>query len=176
MSGTAKEVLQIGRQLAELEEALDDVSDRLSDYRFTIFQINLMGKQDALDSMEEKHAEAMRHFPIDDPYELCFALLYLLDADDDFVWAYSFMTGVACRAACMLPWSIETYDEAYDGFWFDEDAWIPPHPRIRHGMSRTTSETRILRMILCQMSVWHSWFIRAQVHCCRATCSALTAA
>lgn len=123
MSGTAKEVLQIGRQLAELEEALDDVSDRLSDYRFTIFQINLMGKQDALDSMEEKHAEAMRHFPIDDPYELCFALLYLLDADDDFVWAYSFMTGVACRAACMLPWSIETYDEAYDGFWFDEDAW-----------------------------------------------------
>lgn len=63
MSGTAKEVLQIGRQLAELEEALDDVSDRLSDYRFTIFQINLMGKQDALDSMEEKHAEAMRHFP-----------------------------------------------------------------------------------------------------------------
>ena len=128
MSGTAKEVLQIGRQLAELEEALDDVSDRLSDYRFTIFQINLMGKQDALDSMEEKHAEAMRHFPIDDPYELCFALLYLLDADDDFVWVYSFMTGVACRAAYMLPWSIETYDEAYDGFWFDEDAWIQPQP------------------------------------------------
>ena len=201
MSGTAKEVLQIGRQLAELEEALDDVSDRLSDYRFTIFQINLMGKQDALDSMEEKHAEAMRHFPIDDPYELCFALLYLLDADDDFVWAYSFMTGVACRAACMLPWSIETYASSYDGFWFDEA--VSTHPRqtrsrrmmkhttasgltrmrgyrlshwIRHGMSRTTSETRILRMILCQMSVWHSWFIRAQVHCCRATCSALTAA
>ena len=47
---------------------------------------------------------------------------------------------------------------------------------IRHGMSRTTSETRILRMILCRMSVWHSWSTRAQVHCCRATCSALTAA
>ena len=28
----------------------------------------------------------------------------------------------------MLPWSIEPYDEAYDGFWFDEDAWIPPQP------------------------------------------------
>ena len=62
MSGTAKEVLQIGRQLAELEEALTMPAIWLSDYRFTIFQINLMGKQDALDSMEEKHAEAMRHF------------------------------------------------------------------------------------------------------------------
>ncbi len=128
MSGTAKEVLQIGRQLAELEEALDDVGDRLSDYRFTIFQINLMGKSRMRWTAWRRNTQAMRHFPIDDPYELCFALLYLLDADDDFVWVYSFMTGVACRAAYMLPWSIETYDEAYDGFWFDEDAWIQPQP------------------------------------------------
>ena len=156
MSGTAKEVLQIGRQLAELEEALDDVSDRLSDYRFTIFQINLMGKQAALDSMEEKHAEAMRHFPIDDPYELCFALLYLLDADDDFVWAYSFMTGAVCRAAAcchgvqnrMMKHTTASGLTRMRGYRLIH--WI------RHGMSRTISETRILRMILCRMSVWHS--------------------
>ena len=48
MSGTAKEVLQIGRQLTELEEALDDVSDRLSDYRFTIFQMCIRDRNYAL--------------------------------------------------------------------------------------------------------------------------------
>ena len=38
------------------------------------------------------------------------------------------MTGVICRAATMLPWGFERYDEENDGFWFDDGDWIPSMP------------------------------------------------
>ena len=128
MSGTAKEVLQIGRQLAELEEALDDVSDRLSDYRFTIFQINLMGSRMRWTAWRRNTQRQCVIFQSTTrtscALRCCICWMRMTISSGP----YSFMTGVACRAAYMLPWSIETYDEAYDGFWFDEDAWIQPQP------------------------------------------------
>ena len=73
-------------------------------------------------------AEEMYNFPVEDPYELCFAILYLFDQDDDYAWVYSFMTAVICRAASMLPWGFACYEEEEDGFWFDDGKWIPSMP------------------------------------------------
>ena len=94
----------------------------------SLLQAAVMNKDCLMKCMNADLAEEMCNFPIEDPYELCFAILYLFDQDDDYAWVYSFMTAVICRAASMLPWGFACYEEEEDGFWFDDGKWIPSMP------------------------------------------------
>lgn len=62
--------------------------------------------------------DALCKFPIADPYEICFAVLYMFDQDDDYIWTYGFALAVATRATSMLPWGQNRYDA-------DEDVYEP---------------------------------------------------
>lgn len=123
-----REVVRLGDQMQELTEAAADISDQLHEYRYSSVQIDMMDRQDMLEYMTPESVEKMQTFPIEDPYEVCFALLYLLDEDDDCVWSYSFMLAVVSRAAAMLPWSNEEHNESDDGYWYSNDEKIPPLP------------------------------------------------
>ena len=116
------------RKIGDAEKAHDNLYKKIGDFRFTSLQAGIMSKYRLVKCMDADFADAMCSFPIEDPYELCFAILYLLDKDDDYAWVYSFMTAVICRAASMLPWGFERYDEEDDGFWFDDGEWIPSMP------------------------------------------------
>lgn len=61
-------------------------------------------------------AEALTGFTVTDPYELCFALLYLIDTDDDAAWLVH--SGSSLMAFClhMLPWYVDISD-------WDEKDW-----------------------------------------------------
>lgn len=116
------------RRLDKLEEENEKIRHQIGDFHFTSIQAAIMGKKRVAECVGEEYADSFYNFPIEDPYEMCFAILYLLDQDDDYAWTYSFMAAVICRAATMLPWGYDRYDEPYDGFWFDDDEWIPPVP------------------------------------------------
>ncbi|HAE17435.1 MAG TPA: hypothetical protein DCG51_12950 [Erysipelotrichaceae bacterium] len=60
--------------------------------------------------MSEEALSGIKTFHIDNPYRLCFALLYLADRGDDLIWMYYFGTVLAKITALALPWSVE-YDE-----------------------------------------------------------------
>lgn len=62
-------------------------------------------------------ADDLFNFQIDDPYEICFALLYLLDNGDDLPWLYYFPTAVVTVAASMLPWTKVAYEEDEEPTW-----------------------------------------------------------
>ena len=115
-------------QIDKAEEAHNSISKKIGDFRFTGLQAAVMNKDCLMKCMNADLAEEMYNFPIEDPYELCFAILYLFDQDDDYAWVYSFMTAVICRAASMLPWGFACYEEEEDGFWFDDGKWIPSMP------------------------------------------------
>lgn len=114
-------------QIDKAEEAHNDIRKKIGDFRFTGLQASVMSRDRLIKCMDADQAEAMYNFSVEDPYELCFAILYLFDQDDDYAWVYSFMTAVICRAASMLPWGLDCYEEE-DGFWFDDDKWIPSMP------------------------------------------------
>ena len=122
------EVEMLGCQLDKSEEAHNAISKKIGDFRFNGLQAAVTSKESLLKCMDADLAEAMYNFPIEDPYELCFAILYLFDQDDDYAWVYSFMTAVICRAASMLPWGFACYEEEEDGFWFEDGKWIPSMP------------------------------------------------
>ena len=115
-------------QIDKAEEAHNNISKKIGDFRFTGLQAAVMNKDRLMKCMNADLAEAMCNFSVEDPYELCFAILYLFDQDDDYAWVYSFMTAVICRAASMLPWGFACYEEEEDGFWFDDGKWIPSMP------------------------------------------------
>ncbi len=52
-----------------------------------------------------------------DPFELCFALLYLIEQDDDLPWLYGSCIGLMTSICKNLPWGIGHYDEENDRFW-----------------------------------------------------------
>lgn len=107
-------------QIDKAEEAHNNISKKIGDFRFTGLQASVMSKDRLIKCMNADLAEEMYNFLVEDPYELCFAILYLFDQDDDYAWVYSFMTAVICRAASMLPWGFACYEEEEDGFWFDD--------------------------------------------------------
>lgn len=77
------------------------------------------------DSKSRLVAETMTSFQIDDPYEICFALLCLIDSEGDSPWLYN--SGLAfVRAACdMLPWSRGECNEDGDmDFVFNRNNWL----------------------------------------------------
>ena len=77
------------------------------------------------DSKSRLVAETMTSFQIDDPYEICFALLCLIDREDDSPWLYNSSLTVV-RAACdMLPWSRGECNEDGDmDFAFHRNNWL----------------------------------------------------
>ena len=117
--GRLSEEEQMIRQMEGLEEKHKKAEHRIYNLHFVSLSAGVVG---------DNFAEAFCNFHIDDPYEICFAILYLLDQDDDYAWVYSFMTAVVCRAAAMLPWGLELYSEMDDGIWFQDNEWIEPKP------------------------------------------------
>ena len=111
-----------------LEEKRKKAEHRIYNLHFVSLSAGVHGKKQIAECVGDDFAEAFCNFRIDDPYEICFAILYLLDQDDDYAWVYSFMTAVVCRAAAMLPWGLELYSEMDDGIWFQDNEWIEPKP------------------------------------------------
>jgi len=119
---------QMIRQMDSLEKKEKDIKRKISNLHFAALSAGVNGKKQMVKCVGDDFAEAFCNFRIDDPYEACFAILYLLDQDDDYAWAYSFMTAVICRAATMLPWGLEFYTEMDDGYWFQDNEWVEPQP------------------------------------------------
>ena len=126
--GRLSEEEQMIRQMDGLEEKRKKVEHRIYNLHFVILSAGVHGKKQIAECVGDDFAEAFCNFRIDDPYEICFVILYLLNQDDDYAWVYSFMTAVVCRAAAMLPWGLELYSEMDDGIWFQDNEWIEPKP------------------------------------------------
>ncbi len=60
----------------------------------------------------------MNEFRIEDPFEICFALIYMIGYVDDAIWSMKAGASVVSAAGRMLPWYVspEDWDE-------DEDPW-----------------------------------------------------
>lgn len=118
MLGSADHYMEKLRQTKLLEEAekLEDELDNLNiKYRSLRLKAPLSQCVNPYRSMAKDDTEFLRpllSFKVEDPYELCYALLSLLDADDDLPWLYYYPIAVAGAAAARLPWSRRYYQES----------------------------------------------------------------
>jgi hypothetical protein len=68
-------------------------------------------------------ARNLSGFILDDPYEICFALIYLLDTGDDAPWLFNSGMSLMFYAVNMLPWHMDTssWDDGDVDEWFNSD-------------------------------------------------------
>lgn len=82
----------------ETDLLISSLTDDLTHYSFS-----------HLARFEEKYgteiANIWKDFQIEDPYELCFGFLYLLDNGSDLPWLYTPALGVLNLCAIRLPWA-----------------------------------------------------------------------
>lgn len=71
---------------------------------------------------EEIHEKLLTPLPITDPFELCFALLYLVETGSDIPWLYGSCIGMMSEVIDCLPWGLSDYSEMEDPYWED----MPP--------------------------------------------------
>ncbi len=112
-------------RLMDLVDELNDISDHLSELRHKKYQfmsdVVRNGKVSAEECRErfgEEVAAAMTPIAIRDPYEACFALLYMIDNDYDLPWLYASGVGTAQEVGESLPWGIIPYEEEDDDAWY----------------------------------------------------------
>lgn len=125
-----EELEKLAAQADVLEEKLKGVDDEHLDLQ----TLGICAAENNYDLLVERigqeAAEKLFGFSEDDPFETCFALLVLLEQDDDLAWLYSAPMAVLCTAANQLPWAKFPYEEEDDD-WFREQSSPAGHsPRM----------------------------------------------
>lgn len=114
-------------RLLALADEMKEKIERLQDLRIKKFEF--MGEmvhtgRISPASCEEQYgadvAAAMTPIAIRDPYEACFALLYMIDNDYDLPWLYGTGVGIAQEIGESLPWGVVQYDETDDDIWYGD--------------------------------------------------------
>lgn len=105
-------------RLKNLSELIDLLDDRMHDLSLQIRYYSIhMGSNGRIMGGEEEGVPPMEPMKIDDPFELCFALLYLIESDDDLPWLYGAGCGLMSEVTDALPWGISEYSEIDDDIW-----------------------------------------------------------
>lgn len=108
---------------AALDERSDEIEDCLTSLQSMIRFLHTASFQRMGDELGEEISSVWQGIRVDDPYEILFAHLYLLDTDSDLPWVYAPGTSIFALAANSLPWSHCDYDDECDGIWnhYDEE-------------------------------------------------------
>lgn len=113
-------------KMQDTDDAITKLSERYSDFQFFACRCSMVGRGILEGAIGKEASDQYYNFPIEDPYAICFALLYLFDLDDDYIWTYGIATGIVCRAGTMLPWGHDEYGDKADKLLHDDEgAYIP---------------------------------------------------
>ena len=96
-NGFSKEAMLL-RQVDVVNSRITELSHYSSDFSNRPYK-------DLVDTMGEEIAQIWKDFTIEDPYELCFGLLYAFENNSDLPWLYTFGTKVMTLIFLALPWS-----------------------------------------------------------------------
>ena len=103
------------KRLAMLEMQLHSARETIRDFDINASDYCDMSYEEALaDTKNRTVAETMPAFRIGNPFEICFAFLYLLDRDDESAWLHNTSIAVVNIAGAALPWSVDELEDEFD--------------------------------------------------------------
>ncbi len=101
----------------EFERSIMDGTSFLTD----MLEFGCISGQKAHKDYSIDLSNVLRPLVISNPYEICFALLWLIESGSDLPWIYGVGTGLMLEVVESLPWSVLGYEEEEDPVWLDED-------------------------------------------------------
>lgn len=106
-----------------LENAKDALFEKVVDFQLAVQHVNTSFRREDMNAFGQETASIMAGFSVDDPYEPCFGMLYLIDQGSDLPWLYAMGLSVLHQASIRLPWYPIEYDEEDDPLWTDADSY-----------------------------------------------------
>ena len=88
----------------EIYGELHALDDKLFKFQSFIKENGIITPKLCKESFDGELMELTEPMPSADPYELCFALLYLIEQDDDIPWLYGSCMGMLRSYLMELPW------------------------------------------------------------------------
>lgn len=122
----------MGGDTLELARRGEELVEQDHDYTRNFDRFLQMDKREIRrETGSREVAEALAGFTVADPYELCFALFYLIDSGDDAPWLMRSGCSLMDFARDMLPWNIqeedwdaEDWDSWFDGMQYNQNGWL----------------------------------------------------
>lgn len=103
----------------EAAKELDDSVDKRSKFLYYMGHRGYISTPMYQEFFDGKVPDVVKPLPITDPYEMCFALLYLVETGSDIPWLYGSCIGMMYEVVDYLPWGLYDYDEMEDPYWMD---------------------------------------------------------
>ena len=129
--------IQVKNKKINLTEEID--ANKRNRIRFTGEIELLLGTDERTVFGIRELGRIIRGFRIDNPYDICFALTYMLGTDDPAIWLTKASLSVILPATRLLPWywDINNYDHISDewfrGMQLNRNGWLdkkPPSEKI----------------------------------------------
>lgn len=110
--------LELAEKLDICAERIDDLYDSANEayrnFRVLGMDMSRTGRILGYEEYGEITPKPMEPLHIENPYEICFALLYLIEQDSDLPWLYGAGCGLMAEVTEALPWGVCEYDELED--------------------------------------------------------------
>lgn len=127
--GSNTDMMMVAAKGQELVRAKEGYALHFDDY------IMMERKEIRKETGSREIADAVDGFMVSDPYELCFALIHLLDAGDDAPWLMKSGYSLMYYVLQMLPWyqgqddwDDGDWNEWYDGLTYNKTGWLDREP------------------------------------------------
>ena len=111
-------------KVGDLSSQIDIIMEKKGKFYMGFPNYLSLEKQEVLADIKiPEIADCIDGFSISDPYELCFALFYLLDTGDDVPWLFNDGFSLMHCVMKMLPWYVDKTNWDSDDYdeWFFSD-------------------------------------------------------
>ena len=102
-------------------DAYEEFEGKKTSFTISMIRQGYVRQKECEEKYGEETTAAMKPFLISDPYEICFALLWLIESGSDLPWLYGPGCGMMQEVTESLPWGVIEYDEFDDPVWSPED-------------------------------------------------------
>ncbi len=122
VSEIAMRMDNIQESFIDAEEDLGNADERIFNFNMDLLRLGYIPQDRCRERYGEDVAKHMLPIRTARPFEVCFALLFLIDQGSDLPWLYGCGCGLMEEISESLPWGIIEYKEWHDPVWkTDED-------------------------------------------------------
>lgn len=114
-------LMNIADRHSEAMEKLSELEAKKSDFGVDMLRMGCLRDHQCREKYGDEVADRMKPLKITRPFEVCFALLWLIENGSDLPWLYGCGCGLMQEVVESLPWGIFHYREIHDPVWNPED-------------------------------------------------------
>ena len=112
----------IQERYQKADEELSAAEKKMSDFTMELLRLGYIPQETCRQKYGDDVAKHMAPIRTNRPFEICFALIWLIDHGSDLPWLYGCGCGMMEEISESLPWGIIEYKERFDPVWSADEA------------------------------------------------------